>query len=432
MSAFIVNFICSTIMSVMGLIVVKNISGSKEKIISYKSIILLMLLIVIPMVIYNTEYNYIYTIIVYGMTIIIYKYILNISYVKSIVSCGIMIISLFLLEFLGSLILAPFMTVEYARNTWYINIILNFVFMVIMIFIHSRNHLKTSLSKFVSRLENQRVAKILIAIIITIIVMSTLLYTVGNNFSFNSIFTNNILLFVIFLVLIFMLLGERNNYDKLSSEYDGLITHVKIFEDWIEQEQLNRHEFKNQLAVLRNMTKEKKVKDKIDKIISENINIDSEMINQLKNLPSGGFKGLLYYKIVLSRKMKIKLEIDVSDNVTKILSKLDDTKIEILSKLIGIYVDNAIEAALETKKKLVAIEIYSLDERVNIVITNTFNGKKDISKRFEKGISTKGEGRGNGLYFSKKLLSKNKWIEEKQDIVDNLYIQKLIINKKAN
>ena len=30
------------------------------------------------------------------------------------------------------------------------------------------------------------------------------------------------------------------------------------------------------------------------------------------------------------------------------------------------------------------------------------------------------KGRGNGLYFAKKLLSKNKWIEEKQDFIDNI------------
>ena len=31
----------------------------------------------------------------------------------------------------------------------------------------------------------------------------------------------------------------------------------KHFEDWIEKEQLNRHEYKNQLAVLRCLTKGK-------------------------------------------------------------------------------------------------------------------------------------------------------------------------------
>lgn len=108
---------------------------------------------------------------------------------------------------------------------------------------------------------------------------------------------------------------------------------------------------------------------------------------------------------------------------------MNKEELEILSKLIGIYCDNAIEAAKETRKKIVVIEIYEYNKTVHVVISNTFNKKKDISRRYEKGISTKGVGRGNGLYFANKIISKNKWIEEKQDIIDNFYIQKISVTK---
>ena len=207
-----------------------------------------------------------------------------------------------------------------------------------------------------------------------------------------------------------------------------MFNYVKVFENWIEEEQFIRHEYKNQLAVLRSMTKEKKVKDKIDSIIAENINIDDSMINELKNLPNGGLKGLLYYKLAVAKNKNVNVEVDVSPTVGKFLKKLSEEQIKVLSKLLGVYCDNAIEAASDTKKKIVSIEIYCLENAVNFVVSNTFDKNKIISNRNEKGVSTKGKGRGNGLYFAGKLLNRNNWIEEKQNIVNDFYIEKISIN----
>ena len=54
-----------------------------------------------------------------------------------------------------------------------------------------------------------------------------------------------------------------------------------------------------------------------------------------------------------------------------------------------------------------------------------------MKDRNKKGISSKGEGRGNGLYFAGKLIKENSWLEGKQEIIDNYYIQQLIIKKDS-
>lgn len=429
MSTNIVNFICSTIMSIMGLIVVRKISGSGEKIFTLKNFVLTLCLIVLPIFIHDVKYNYIYTIIIYVMTIIIYKYILNISFVKSIISCGIMLISLFFVEFIASVLFASVTTIDNVRNTWYINLLSNVIISIIVISIYKIKIIGNNIILFISKLEQKTSIKIIISIFLSIIAMSTILYTLGKNFSINSVFTTNFIIFTVFFILIIMLLSERGNYEKLLDEYDSLFKYVRVFEDWIETEQLNRHEYKNQLAVLRCMTKERKVKDKIDSIITDYINVDNEMINQLKNLPNGGFKGLLYYKMAVAKNNGIKVELDVSMGAGNILCKFKNEKLKTLSNLIGIYFDNAIEAAKDTKKKIVSLEIYEYDNIIDIVISNTFNQKYNISNRNKKGFSTKGQGRGNGLYFASKLLSKNKWIIDSQEIYKDFYIQKLSITK---
>ena len=54
----------------------------------------------------------------------------------------------------------------------------------------------------------------------------------------------------------------------------------------------------------------------------------------------------------------------------------------------------------------------------------------NFDARNKKGVSSKGEGHGNGLYFASKLLEKNPWLESKQEVIDKYYIQQLTVHKK--
>ena len=128
----------------------------------------------------------------------------------------------------------------------------------------------------------------------------------------------------------------------------------------------------------------------------------------------------MYYKAAIAQKRKIKLSTDVYIDENGMLSKLSKDKIRTLCKLIGIYFDNAIEASMESRKKILVIEIYELKDSVSIVFSNTFKKETLLKDRNKKGISSKGEGRGNGLYFSSKILKENSWIKEKQEIIDFL------------
>lgn len=424
----VVRMICSILMAIVGLIVLKKISGSNEKLLRIRNIVLMSCLIILSPMIYDTDYSYIDTIIIYIMMIITYKYILNISYIKTIISCGILLVFIICLDFVASCILIFFMSVEEMRSSCYVNIISNFLFSIILIFLFNWSVVKNWLSDFVNKIESKNQTKIILFFILMIVAMCTIIYMISINFELNSSFMTNFLVFIALFFLVLILFSEQNNYDKLSDDYDKLFDCVKVFEDWIEKEQFIRHEYKNQLAVLYAITKENNVREKIDNITDEMINIDGNTIHLLRNLPNGGLKGLLYYKIAVAKNKDVNIEVDISNKVENPFRKLDDNKIKDLSKLIGVYCDNAIEAAIDTNKKIVSIEIYNFDKEINIVISNTFNTENDISKRNEKGVSCKGEGRGNGLYFANKLLSKSNWINQNQKVINNIYIQSLKIN----
>ena len=56
MSTNIVNFICSTIMAIVGLFVVKTLSNSKINIFNFKNTMLLLCLIIAPIFVHDKEY----------------------------------------------------------------------------------------------------------------------------------------------------------------------------------------------------------------------------------------------------------------------------------------------------------------------------------------------------------------------------------------
>lgn len=415
------------IMTTTGFYIIKKITNSTEKLFQLKNIILIFIAVIIPLSIYRVEYKWAYTLVTYLINIIVYKFIFKEAIEKSIILTSVAMIITFIADLFFSIIIMSFIDVADIRQIWYLRIFSNIVIALICISIVKILEKKKSLFQ-INKISNiiNNTTLILFLVLLTVVI-TIFAYNSYMIFQLNVKYILNIILIIVFFVLLYIFLKEKSNYENLSSEYDNLFSYIQTFEDWIEKEQLNRHEYKNQLAVLRCLTKEKKVKDKIDEILDDNINIEGQSVTNLKSLPKGGIKGLMYYKAAIAQKHKINLTTDVSIEEKGILSKLSEKDIRVLCKLIGIYFDNAIEAAAESRKKNLTIEIYELKDKVSFVFSNTFKRHKNMNDRNKKGVSSKGEGRGNGLYFASKLIKENPWLEEKQEIIDGYYIEQLII-----
>lgn len=426
---------CALIVEITIFYIISKIIFMKIPKINKNQIILVLVATIVSYVLYPIQYSILYSITMFFLYIIIYKIIFKLSIEESIISCGLMMIILFLADILTSLIFMSQFEVIKIRTHPVISIITNLTVSLLCIIIVNIKKIIEQLNRFYKNIIHNKTISNIIFFILIIIDFSYLLYNIGISQFFNKMYVINFIVIMIFIIITYIFIKSRNEYRNLEAEYDSLFSYVQNFEDWIEKEQLNRHEYKNQLAVLRCLTKEKKVKDKIDEILEDNINIEGQAVTNLKNLPKGGIKGLLYYKAAIAQKRKLNLTTDVSIENKGILTNLSEKQVKILCKLIGIYFDNAIEAAVESRKKNISIEIYELKDKVSFVFSNTFKKHKNMKDRNKKGVSSKGEGRGNGLYFASKLIKENTWIEEKQEIIDNYYIQQLFIqnqNKKGN
>ena len=87
-----------------------------------------------------------------------------------------------------------------------------------------------------------------------------------------------------------------------------------------------------------------------------------------------------------------------------------------LCGILGILLDNSIEAAKECKEKIVNVRFikdFYTNKKVIIIENSYKNVEVDIEKIFEKGYSTKGDKKehGLGLWNVKKLLKHSKNLE---------------------
>lgn len=424
------KMISAILLSILGFFIIKKITKSEVKLLNRKTIIYLLGLCIMTVVLHRIQYTGTHTVTMFALQIIIYKEVFNIRMEESLIACGILMGLTFIGDLLTVMILRNFYSINVIMNTWYVSLIANFTVIIIVTLIFKIKIIVHQAQTFYNSISRNKSISNILFIILLIVGLSTLSQNTAKTSEVTLNYALNILVMLIFFILAYLFIKSKNSYDRLNVEYENLFTYVQNFEDWIEKEQLNRHEYKNQLAVLRCLTSEKKVKDKIDEILEDSINIEGQVVHQLKMLPKGGIKGLMYYKSAIAQKNKIDLEVDVSLETHSILEKLPEKDIKSLCRLIGIYFDNAIEVARETRKKKVLVEVYEIKDHVTFVFSNTFKKAKNFEDRNKKGVSSKGAGHGNGLYFASKLISENPWLSGKQEVIDRYYIQQLTITQK--
>ena len=423
-----INFICAFMLAISGFYFIKRIRLTDEKL-DLKKIMILLINSIAISIIRSSDSTFFTSIFTFILNIITYKIAFKQTIEESTIETGILTMLIIGTDMITAILLVKFFQFTEYTNNFYIYILINLMIAITPNFLVMIKKIKIKINSLLKTLLKKDLKINGFFIFLTMLSTSGIGYNIIKNYEFNFQFIGDIIVVEAIVIIGIIYMNNKDTYNKLSKEYDILLSNVQTFEDWIEKEQFTRHEYKNQLAVLYALSSERNVKEKIQEIINQNLNINDEVVNNLKDLPKGGLKGLLYYKTIIAEKAKLKITVDTSIKNNGILQKLNKEKNSTLAKLIGIYYDNAIDAAKESRKKILLLEIYELKESVNFVISNTFKKSSLMDNRFEKGVSSKGKGHGYGLYFAKNLLKKNTWIEERQEIIDNYYIETITIKK---
>ena len=425
MLEIVINIIIFAIMPICGFFVVKNILNSDEKIFTFKNFFSMLILIVLGYLIYNVEYQSIITLLSFLSIMICYKIIFNMKIFDTFILTILLMILMFISEIILSIIVLPFFPASLLRDFGIPMLLGNLGIGLITVLLSRLNIIKKLVLTLLFKLENQGKIQTAILSLFWIFITSIACYLIANISSKNLDFWLGIFIQIVFLIFMISHFRDKNRYVSLNDKFDTLYNYIETMEEYIDSERLNIHEYRNQLSVIRSITKDKKVIKYIDSLVV-NESSYNDWNDEFQNLPTGGFKGLLYYKLAVANSNKLNVTVNISKTCKEFFEKasLNDTKI--ISRLLGIYLDNAIEAAKTTSKKAISIEIY-YNENLNIVVSNSFEEKVDYRIFSNKGYSTKGHGRGNGLYLANKIIKKDSRLESFNTVINDYYVQKLII-----
>ncbi|MHC6179711.1 sensor histidine kinase [Clostridium sp. JNZ X4-2] len=206
--------------------------------------------------------------------------------------------------------------------------------------------------------------------------------------------------------------------------------YASMVEEMYSQTRMFKHDYINMLTPLKEYIDNGDVKGLkeffYENVIhmDQNIKWDNSNIDKLKYIKISGLKALLSTKLIKALSMNVEIKVEIVENIFNISMNTME-----LCRIIGILMDNAVESAVKCDDPKLYFCILSKGEYIIAAVNNNFCGEKpEVHKIYEKGFSTKGEGRGLGLYTLKKI------IDEKYDNVfintsveGNMFIQELWI-----
>ena len=220
--------------------------------------------------------------------------------------------------------------------------------------------------------------------------------------------------------------SKNTSHIRAEQELEFQRNYTSTLETLVDNLRTFKHDFDNTLQLLYGYIEIGSI-DGLKKTFHQVLD-ESKTISSLSKLNPDKIKnphlyGLLSSKNNLAIENNISLNIDINGNIENI-----DMKIFDFSRILGIFLDNAIEATLDAKYKKICFTMKEKNNCIEILIQNTYNQLAlSTTEMFDKGNSSKGENRGLGLYEVKKLLSKYKNSNLETYIEDCYFCQKLTI-----
>lgn len=169
-----------------------------------------------------------------------------------------------------------------------------------------------------------------------------------------------------------------------------------------------RHDFNNIIQALGGYIRAKDY-DGLEKFYSQLLK-DCQEVNNLTGLNTDSINNPAIYSLIASKyylatEQGIEFNMDIFMDLNSI-----DMKIYEFCRILGILLDNSIQATQECNKKVVNITIRkdNRNKRQLLIVENTYKDKDiDTEKIYEKGYSTKEGNTGLGLWEVRQILHKN-------------------------
>lgn len=246
-----------------------------------------------------------------------------------------------------------------------------------------------------------------------------------------------ITVFVLSTILIFYnmydILKKNQELSLQQTQFAVMQDYAKRMESFYEEIRTFRHDYRNILFTMRNYIDEgntEKLKEYFHKNILNSTNIlsdDSFYVGKLYQIEDTAVKSLIYTKLIAILNREINLRVEIANHIPVL--PMDSLT---LCRILGILLDNAMEAAAESQEKDLQISIVSTETTVVFIITNsTLPLSVPISSVLQRGYSSKKDHDGIGLSTVIKLLDSIPYANLSTKYENAVFCQTLVIQKNV-
>ena len=231
-----------------------------------------------------------------------------------------------------------------------------------------------------------------------------------SNFPY-SIFLLDIVSLIVYFYMSIQSVIRITKLEELDEKIHNLETYNKTLSIMYDSIRGFRHDFTNFVQALNGYVQTNDIegiKQMSKSLIKECKEVNNMGILDPKVINNSAVYSIITNKYYLAEQYGVSMEIEIMID----FKDLNISTYE-LCRILGILLDNAIEAARECKEKIINIRFIK-DKRANrnlIIIENSYNNiNVDLDKIYEKGYSTKTENleeHGLGLWTVRKILTKS-------------------------
>lgn len=245
-------------------------------------------------------------------------------------------------------------------------------------------------------------------------------------------------IFTLFTTLVFY-----NMYDILEENHELSLqqTQSAVMQDYAhrmeslyEDIRVFRHDYRNVLSTMQHYIDEENtqaLKEYFHKKILNNtsvLNDDGFTLGRLHRLEDDAVKSLLYTKIIAILNHEINFELEIAESVPVL--PMDSLA---LCRILGILLDNALEASLSSVEKLLHIAIVTTETSVLFSITNsTLPLPVPVGFLLQRGYSSKEGHEGIGLATVTELLDSISYANLSTKYEDTVFCQTLEIQRDGD
>ena len=368
----------------------------------------------------------------YFLTILLQYLIFSNPFLKSIISS---VLSLIIYNLINILIVNPFITIFNISSDQLSNIfIYKFCYLIIMylitiicIIILKKKNLNFHFSDDIDKRNKTIIIINLLFGIFAIAVQSITLFYYVDTLPVVITFLSFISLLVYYIISIYSLTRTFkliSTTQKLESaeEYNRSL---RILHDSV---RAFKHDFDNIVTTIGGYIRTNDMNGLKDYYVQ--LEDDCQRVNNLYLLNPEIINNDGIYNLLTKKYQEADYK-DIKVNMTFLLDLNNlHMKIYEFARILGILLDNAIEASSECKEKIINIDFRNdqKNSRQIITIENTYKDKNvDTEKIFEKGISSKEKHTGLGLWEVRNLIKKNNNINLFTSKTDKYFSQQLEI-----